>query len=504
MGLIGTGTVIAGRYRLERPLSQGGMGSVWVAQHFQLQRLVAIKLMEPALAATAEGRTRFEREARAAAQLKSRHVVQIHDYGVEGGTPYIVMELLSGEDLGTRLKRLRRLPIRSVAVIFSQIAKALRKAHEAGIVHRDLKPANIFLAHDDDDEVVKVLDFGIAKQTGETTDATATGVVLGSIHYMSPEQARGARTLDHRSDLWSLGVLAFRALTGQLPFSGTPIDVIVKVCVEPIPIASSLEPDLGPEVDAFLARALDRNPDGRFQSARELASALAILAAPGQERAPQPSFSNEATSPPQSLQTPQTPRVELRLAAATLSTAPPAMATWNPPPAATWAGNEPSLVTQPWSAGAQPKPFAAESLTAQTSAGTLTSAPRVSDLLHSQPPSASSAALRWVLLSAGTVMAILAVGLLALFRSSPRSDGVASGAATAAPALANASSSPLETTSAAAPTAPAPAPTQVPTAQATVAVPAAPSATSAARASVVLKAAPAGPAPKKVNPALGF
>ena len=499
---IGAGTVIAGRYRIERPLSQGGMGSVWVAHHLQLQRLVAIKLMEPSLAATAEGRSRFELEAQAAAQLHSRHVVQIHDYGVEGGTPYIVMELLTGEDLGTRLKRVRRLPLPAVALIFSQIAKALRKAHEAGIIHRDLKPANIFLARDDEDEVVKVLDFGIAKQTGArtTTEATATGVVLGSIHYTSPEQARGTRGLDHRSDLWSLGVIAFRALVGQLPFTGNPIDVIVKVCVEPIPRASSLEPTLGPDVDAFLLRALERNPDARFQSARELAAALAILAGPG-ARLPQPSISSEAALPPL---TPPPARVELRL-----PTSPP---TWNPPPAAAPPWNEPSVVTRPWNPPTAPKPAAAEPLSAQTRAGTLTSAPRVSDLHTSLPPSASGNALRWVLLSAGTVMAVMAVGVLTLLWGSPRQSSTTPEVATSTPASDKAPSAPLpppqEPTPPEAPTAPAlapaPAPTQEPTAHAKVAAPPAPSATSSAKASVVLKPVPPAPPPKKPNPALGF
>ncbi len=509
MESIGAGTVIAGRYRIERPLSQGGMGSVWVAHHLQLQRLVAIKLMEPSLAATAEGRSRFELEAQAAAQLHSRHVVQIHDYGVEGGTPYIVMELLTGEDLGTRLKRLRRLPLPTVALIFSQIAKALRKAHEAGIIHRDLKPANIFLARDDEDEVVKVLDFGIAKQTGtrNTTEATATGVVLGSIHYMSPEQARGTRGLDHRSDLWSLGVIAFRALVGQLPFAGNPVDVIVKVCVEPIPLASALEPDLGPDVDAFLLRALERNPDARFQSARELAAALAILAGPG-VRLPQPSISNETTLPPL---TPPPARVEFRLPAALPSSAPPASApTWNPPPAAAPPWNEPSVVTRPWNPPTAPKPAAAEPLSAQTSAGTLTSAPRVADLHNSLPPSTSGNALRWVLLSAGTVMAVMAVGVLTLLWGSPRQNSTTTEAATSTPASDKAPSAPLptpqETIPPEAPTVPAPAPlpTQEPTAQAKVAAPPTPSATSSAKASVVLKPVPPVPPPKKPNPALGF
>ncbi len=219
MSSIREGTVVAGKYQIERPLTRGGMGSIWVARHLKLDMRVAVKLMAPALAETEVGRARFEREARAVALIQSPNVAQIHDYGVEDGTPYIVMELLAGEDLGARLQRGRRLPISAVAAIFAQIAKALRRAHDAGIVHRDLKPANVFLARSDEDEIVKLLDFGIAKLngTGSAEEATATGVVLGSIHYMSPEQARGVREVDHRSDLWSLGVIAFRAIVGRLP-----------------------------------------------------------------------------------------------------------------------------------------------------------------------------------------------------------------------------------------------------------------------------------------------
>jgi serine/threonine-protein kinase len=283
MGSIREGAVVAGKYQIERPLTRGGMGSIWVARHLKLDMPVAVKLMAPALAETAEGRARFEREARAAALIQSPNVAQIHDYGVEDGTPYIVMELLAGEDLGARLHRVRRLSIHAVAAMFGQLAKGLRRAHDVGIVHRDLKPANIFLAGGgDDDEIVNVLDFGIAKLTGagQAEDATATGLVLGSIHYMSPEQARGVRELDHRSDLWSLGVIAFRAIVGRLPFPGAQMgDVILKICSEAIPRPSDLAPDLGPDVDAFFARALARDPDARWQTARELAAALAQLAA---------------------------------------------------------------------------------------------------------------------------------------------------------------------------------------------------------------------------------
>jgi serine/threonine protein kinase len=281
------GHLIAGKYRLERPLSQGGMGSVWVARHVDLGMPVAVKLMDPLVAARADGRQRFAREARAAAAIQSPHVVKVHDYGVDGDTPYLVMELLHGEDLGARLRREGRLSLETTARLVLSIAKGLRRAHEAGIVHRDLKPANVFLTRADDDEIVQILDFGIAKLLRAAPDAeserTATGVVMGSIHYMSPEQARGFRDADHRSDVWSLGVIAYRALTGELPFPGEEVgDVIVKVCTDPIPPASprirALDPAIGRELDKLFARALAKNPADRFQSARDLAHALCALA----------------------------------------------------------------------------------------------------------------------------------------------------------------------------------------------------------------------------------
>jgi serine/threonine-protein kinase len=276
------GVVIAERYELERPIASGGMGSVWGARHKQLGVPVAVKFMAPELAGDAVSVARFEREARAAAQLSSPHVVHIHDYGVEDGTPYIAMELLEGEDLGSRLKRLGRLDLPTTAAIVTQIAKALGLAHRAGIVHRDLKPGNVFMARVGDEEVVKVLDFGVAKQLGVQApvigENTTTGMLLGSPGYLSPEQARGG-TVDGRSDLWSLGAIAFVALTGKKPFVGASVgDVIAKICADPLPVATEVAPDLPPAVDGFFARAFARNPDARFAHAAAMAEALRQLA----------------------------------------------------------------------------------------------------------------------------------------------------------------------------------------------------------------------------------
>jgi len=279
---LGDGLVIAGKYRLDRALARGGMGSVWVARHLGLDMPVAIKFMDVSMASLDEALVRFEREARLSARIRSPHVVEVLDYGTDLGRPYIVMELLLGEHLGERLRREGRLLLPEAASIVLQVAKALRRAHEASVVHRDLKPANVFLSRVDDDQIVKLLDFGIAKAGwGEDGgDVTKTGVVLGSPSYMSPEQVRGIKYIDHRSDLWSLGVLLFRALTGQMPFQGeSNLDVALRIVGEPCPAATSVAPDLPPEVDELVARALARDREDRFQSAREMAAAIVGLTA---------------------------------------------------------------------------------------------------------------------------------------------------------------------------------------------------------------------------------
>ncbi len=274
------GTVLSSKYRIDRPLARGGMGAVWVGRHLALDVPIAIKFMSPSAADEASARARFAREARASASLRSPHVVQIIDFDAQGPAPYIVMELLEGEDLGRRLAKRRKLLLAEVAGIVEELATGLALAHDAGIVHRDLKPSNIFLARIGADEIVKVLDFGVAKETrieGNETETT-TGVVVGSPSYMSPEQARGGK-LDARSDLWSVGVLVFQALTGRRPFEGENLgDVLVRICSDPLPAATSLADELPIEVDRFFDRALCRSPDGRFQDARALARALSEIA----------------------------------------------------------------------------------------------------------------------------------------------------------------------------------------------------------------------------------
>ncbi|HVH46858.1 MAG TPA: serine/threonine-protein kinase [Labilithrix sp.] len=279
--------LIAGKYQLVRMIGRGGMGSVWEARHVSLGTSSAIKFIEAEYADSQEARSRFDKEAKAAATIQSKHAIQIFDHGVtDDGKPYIVMELLQGEPLDKRIERLGRLPLQDTARILQQVSRGLARAHERGIIHRDLKPENIFIVRnsDDDDEVAKVLDFGIAKMSnGPTssgiTSSTKTGAVLGTPFYMSPEQARGLRNVDHRTDVWSLGVIAFKCITGTLPFDGESVgDLLVKICTAPVPVPSHVAPGIPSNFDAWFMRAMEREPERRFANVTELSDALCFAA----------------------------------------------------------------------------------------------------------------------------------------------------------------------------------------------------------------------------------
>jgi serine/threonine-protein kinase len=274
------GLVIAERYRLERKLGAGGMGSVWLASDMSLDSTCAIKLVDPDKVGNEEVRVRFQREARAAAQIRSANVVDVFDHGLWQGVPFIVMEYLQGEDLGARLDRKGRLDLRETYDIVAQVARALVRAHAMGIVHRDLKPENIFLVPGDDHEVAKVLDFGIAKldQYSLRDKATKTGSFMGTPYYMSPEQARG-KNIDWRSDLWALGVIVFQCLTGKPPFESEALgDLMGMILYDPIPKITDRDASLPPGLERFWERAINRDRELRFQSAKELADALAETA----------------------------------------------------------------------------------------------------------------------------------------------------------------------------------------------------------------------------------
>jgi serine/threonine-protein kinase len=284
------GSIIAQRYRLVDRIGSGAMGEVWRAEHQTLKSMFALKLIDPKLLVDggpdkAELFERFEREAQASARLSSVHVVKVVDHGFEHGVPYIAMELLVGETLADRLERVGTLTPAEAATLVVHVCRAMQDAHDAGIVHRDLKPENVFLVKNGDEEIAKVLDFGIAKFTRSALDiglkATSTGQLLGTPCYMSPEQASG-QPLDHRSDLWAIAVMAYECLVGDLPFVSNNLgDLILTICTRPLPVPSQANPGLPPSVDAWWARASERDPAKRFQSARDLADALKAALAGG-------------------------------------------------------------------------------------------------------------------------------------------------------------------------------------------------------------------------------
>jgi serine/threonine-protein kinase len=320
------GSIIANRYRLTRKLGQGGMGSVWQVEDRVLRIDVALKLVDP-LEST-DILARFEREAHAAARLRSTHIVHINDYGIDqaSGTPYIAMDLLEGEDLSNLLRRHKRLAFEHTRRILLQVAQALRLAHEKKIVHRDLKPDNVFIAREGDLEIVKVLDFGIAKRLDTRSVIsnleTQAGQVLGTPHYMSPEQAQAKRNIDYRTDIWSFGVIAYECVTGQRPFDEqNPAAVIVKICGESRPVPSQVVP-VPAGFDAWFARAVARDRDERFSSIEE---AAALLAAIGPQAVP---HFLAAARAPQRVNVGATPANGMRSAAArgAASTSPASLA----------------------------------------------------------------------------------------------------------------------------------------------------------------------------------
>ncbi len=300
------GTLLSDKYRLIRLLGKGGMGSVWLAEHTALKTQVAVKLIDSELGKLPKSRARFVREAQLAARIRSVHVVQVYDSGeAPDGRPYIAMEYLVGEALRDRLDR-GRLTITETGRIVSHVTRGLARAHDAGLIHRDLKPDNVFMAREGDDEVIKVLDCGVAKASDALSDSdvdpTRTGALVGTPYYMSPEQAQGLKTIDIRTDLWSMGVLVYECLTGHRPFTAEALGPLIgKILVAPITPPSVVAPDarLPPQLDAWMARALARDPNARFSSAKELADAFVIAtgAAPSMDRDPSiPAFAAAAST----------------------------------------------------------------------------------------------------------------------------------------------------------------------------------------------------------------
>ncbi len=273
-------------------LGRGGMGAVYEALQEDLGRRVAVKVLHPHLLVNADVVERFRREAQAAAALGHPNIVQVTDFQWRAGEPlFLVMELLSGASLGAVLQAQGALPSARAAFIGAQVLGALATAHAAGIVHRDVKPDNVFLTstaavHD----FVKVLDFGVAKLMGQRPDAalTTTGMAIGTPYYMAPEQARG-REVDPRTDLYAVGVVLYQALSGRLPFSGSSFNELMFAIAEQTPTSlASLRPDLDPRLVAVVERAMQKDPQHRFQRAEEMQAALAPWAQPTTSTQPPP------------------------------------------------------------------------------------------------------------------------------------------------------------------------------------------------------------------------
>ncbi|WP_437595320.1 serine/threonine-protein kinase [Sorangium sp. So ce590] len=279
-GLVRQGQVIAGKYRVERVIGIGGMGVVVAATHLQLEEQVAIKLLLPSAAHSRTLAERFVREARAAVKVKSEHVARVTDVGtLDSGTPYMVMEYLSGSDLAEALRAGGPMAPQAAVEYVLQACEALAEAHAAGIVHRDLKPANLFLTRRaDGSPCVKVLDFGISKVAtgGSDPRITDTTAVMGSPLYMSPEQLKSSRDVDARTDLWSLGVILFELLAGAPPFDGATMPQLCVAIMQGIPRPlASLRPDVPPALVAVILRCLEKLPERRFRDVGALAEALA-------------------------------------------------------------------------------------------------------------------------------------------------------------------------------------------------------------------------------------
>jgi eukaryotic-like serine/threonine-protein kinase len=279
-GIAAVGDIIGGKFVVERVLGIGGMGVVVAARHLQLGQTVAIKLLRRGVGSAPEAVNRFVREARAVAGLQSAHVVRVMDVGaLDDGLPYMVMEHLSGTDLGHVLEVRRVLPAAEAVDYLLQAMEAVAEAHGVGIVHRDLKPSNLFLTvRPDGAPLVKVLDFGISKAMDESAQAqslTSTATVLGSPLYMSPEQVRSTKNVDTRTDIWALGVILYELLAGAPPFEAeTVTGLCAKIVADPPVSVRSRRPDLSSALASVIMRCLDKDVNRRFQSVADLAESL--------------------------------------------------------------------------------------------------------------------------------------------------------------------------------------------------------------------------------------
>jgi serine/threonine-protein kinase len=288
---VSEGTVLAGKYRVERVIGSGGMGVVVAARHLALDERVAIKFLLPEAAANHEVITRFLREGRAAARVRSEHVARVYDVGtLADGAPYLVMEYLEGNDLGALLRARGPFELEVAVEYVLQACEALADAHALGIVHRDLKPSNLFLIRKSDGTPsIKLIDFGISKLVGQREGdvaVTASAIMMGSPLFMAPEQMKSARDVDARADVWSMGGILYMLLTGRAPFEGETVMGIYEKILLGVPRASATVPGLPPEIEDAIAGCLQRDVAARFQNVAQVAAAIARFGpAGGGERA---------------------------------------------------------------------------------------------------------------------------------------------------------------------------------------------------------------------------
>ncbi|MGC4088552.1 MAG: serine/threonine-protein kinase [Polyangiaceae bacterium] len=284
MRLLEPGDLIEGKYRIIRQIGEGGMGAVFEGEAIRIHRRVAIKVLFPHAGSEEELAKRFQLEAQAAGRIGSSHIVEVIDFGVlPSGSHFMVMELLDGESLRSRIQGRGRLRPDEIFPIALQLLDGLAAAHNAGIHHRDLKPDNVFLVRSPQGDFVKLLDFGISKFGSNTRgpgspaemSLTRTGTLLGTPYYMSPEQASGGKATDHRADLYAVGVILYEALTGVVPFQADTFnELIFKIVLEQPRPVNTVVPNADPAFVKLVERAMAREPNHRFQSAVELRAAL--------------------------------------------------------------------------------------------------------------------------------------------------------------------------------------------------------------------------------------
>jgi serine/threonine-protein kinase len=276
------GQLLDNKYRIVRLLGEGGMGAVYEGENVRIHHRVAIKVLHPNIAADSGARERFEREAQAAGHIGSEHIVEVFDLGeLPSGARYMVMEFLAGEPLSARIATHGRIAAAVLAPLMLQLLDGLGAAHVAGIIHRDLKPENVFLQRSKSgQDFVKIVDFGVSKfnalSGGSAMSMTRTGAVVGTPYYMSPEQVKGQKNIDHRSDLYSAGIVLFESVTGQLPFQADTFnELIFKIALEPPLDPEIAVPGLDPEFAKIVRKSTAREANDRYQTAADFAQAIA-------------------------------------------------------------------------------------------------------------------------------------------------------------------------------------------------------------------------------------